>query len=70
VAERLDEVHGVALLRCLRGEADTGKVRKVFQQLLAVAREAARIAWDRLNQLPPPARESSRAEAEKPRDRV
>jgi predicted GTPase len=50
VAERLDEVHGVALLRCLRGEVDTGKVRKVFHQLLAVAREAARIAWEKLNQ--------------------
>ena len=69
VAERLDEAHGVALLRCLRGEADTGKVRKVFHQLLAVAREAARIAWERLNQLPPAARDSSRAETEKPRER-
>jgi hypothetical protein len=53
VAERLDEAHGVALLRCLRGEVDTGKVRKVFQQLLAVAREAARIAWQKMNQAAP-----------------
>jgi hypothetical protein len=53
VAERLDEAHGVALLRCLRGEVDTGKVRKVFHQLLAVAREAARIAWQKMNQAAP-----------------
>lgn len=45
VAEHLDEAHGVALLRCLRAEIDEQKVRKVLQQLLAAAREAARIAW-------------------------
>jgi predicted GTPase len=50
VAERLDEAHGVALLRCLRAEVDTGKVRKVFQQLLRAGRELARITWDRLTQ--------------------
>jgi predicted GTPase len=43
---RLDEAHGVALLRCLKGEKDTGKVRKIFWQLLAVGKEAARIAWE------------------------
>jgi predicted GTPase len=48
VAERLDEVHGVALLRCLRAEVDTGKVRKVFHQLLAAGKEAARVAWQKL----------------------
>jgi predicted GTPase len=46
VMERLDEAHGVALLRCLRAEADTGKVRRVFGQLLGLAREAARGAWE------------------------
>jgi hypothetical protein len=40
----------------------------VFHQLLAVAREAARIAWDRLNQ-PREARDEPRAETEKPRER-
>ena len=45
VAEQLDEAHGVALLRCLRAEIDENKVRKVFHQLLATAREAARIVW-------------------------
>jgi predicted GTPase len=53
VAERLDEAHGVALLRCLRAEVDTGKVRKVFHQLLAVAREAARVAWQKMHGPPP-----------------
>jgi predicted GTPase len=49
VVERLDEAHGVALLRCLKGEKDSGKVRKIFHQLLAVAKQAARIAWDQLS---------------------
>jgi predicted GTPase len=48
VAERLDEVHGVALLRCLRAEADAGKIRKLFHQLLAAGKEMARIAWQGL----------------------
>jgi predicted GTPase len=54
--ERLDEAHGVALLRCLRGEVDTGKVRRVFYQLLDVARAAVQIAWRQLTQNPPPPR--------------
>ena len=45
LAQRLDEVRGVALLRCLKAEADAGKMRKVFHQMLAVGKEAARIAW-------------------------
>jgi predicted GTPase len=49
VATRLDEARGVALLRCLRTEADEGKVRKVFQQLLALGQEAARFAWQRMS---------------------
>jgi predicted GTPase len=50
VAELLDEVHGVALLRCLRAEVNKDKVRKVFRQLLATGKEAARIAWQSLQQ--------------------
>jgi predicted GTPase len=50
VMERLDEAHGVALLRCLRAEADTGKVRRIFHQLLGLAREAARAALRHLGQ--------------------
>jgi predicted GTPase len=45
IAEVLDEVHGVALLRTLRAEADAGKMRKVFHQLLATGKEAARVVW-------------------------
>jgi predicted GTPase len=39
LAELLDEAHGVALLRCLRAEADAGRVRKVFHQLAAAGRQ-------------------------------
>ncbi len=46
VAGQLAEAHGVALLRCLRAEIDESKVRKVFHQLLATAREAARLAGE------------------------
>jgi predicted GTPase len=45
VLELLDEAKGVALLRCLRAEADAGKVRKVFQQLLAVGRQLGYQLW-------------------------
>jgi uncharacterized protein len=45
VAAHLDHAHGVALLRVLKAEADTGKIRKVVDQLLATAGEAARIFW-------------------------
>jgi predicted GTPase len=44
VAEVLDEAHAVALLRCLKAEADTGKVQKVFRQLLAVGQEVLKVA--------------------------
>lgn len=49
IASRLDDAHGIALLRCLHAEADEGKVRKVFHQLLAVGREAAKFAWTKLS---------------------
>jgi len=48
VADCLDEAHGVALLRCLKAEVDTGKVRKVFHQLAAAGREVAKIVWQSL----------------------
>jgi predicted GTPase len=48
VATRLDEAHGVALLRALRAEADAAKIRKVFHQLLAAGKEAALIALQSL----------------------
>jgi predicted GTPase len=41
--ELMDEAHAVALLRCLRAEADMGRVRKVFQQLLSAGKEAAQV---------------------------
>src|SRR5262249_37891859 len=46
LAELLDEAHAVALLRCLRAEADTGKVRKVFQQLLSAGHQAVKLLWE------------------------
>ncbi|HMC66485.1 MAG TPA: GTPase [Gemmataceae bacterium] len=41
VVERMDEAHAVSLLRCLRAEIDTGKIRKVFAQLLSAGRKLA-----------------------------
>lgn len=41
--ELLDQARAVALLRCLKAEADTGKIRKVFSQLLAAGKEGFRI---------------------------
>jgi uncharacterized protein len=52
VAEQLDEAHGVALLRCLRAEIDEAKVRKIFHQLLAAAKEAALLGWQFLPRRP------------------
>src|SRR5262249_51595133 len=34
----LDQAHAVAFLRCLKAEVNTGKIRKVFFQLLAVGK--------------------------------
>ena len=45
IAELLDEARAVALLRCLRAEVDTGKVRRVFQQLLAAGAQLAKVWW-------------------------
>jgi predicted GTPase len=44
LAEQLDEARAVAMLRCLHAEADAGKVRKVFQQLLEAAKQLMRAA--------------------------
>ena len=35
----------VSLLRCLRGERDTRKVMKVFDQLLAAGKTIVRAVW-------------------------
>jgi predicted GTPase len=45
VARLLDQAHAVALLRCLRNEIDTRKIRKVFDQLLSAGKEAIKILW-------------------------
>jgi len=47
LSDLLDEAHAVALLRCLRREMDTGQIKKVFQQFLAVGKEAVKIWWER-----------------------
>ena len=48
VAGLLDESHGVSLLRVLQAEANTGKVRKVFRQLLEVGKGLAGLTWEKL----------------------
>ena len=48
IAQRLDEVRGVALLRCIKAEVDANKMRKVFHQMLAAGKEAAMITWKSL----------------------
>ena len=48
LAEKLGEAKAVALLRCIKNEADTEKVRRVFQQLLALGKAAAGIAWEQV----------------------
>jgi hypothetical protein len=50
VAELLDEVHAVALLRCLRAEIDTGKIRRVWSQLVTTGKQLVKVIW----QQPPP----------------
>ena len=50
VAQKLDEAHGVAFLRCLRAEKDAGKVRKVFNQMLEAGKAAAQILWQNVGQ--------------------
>ncbi|HLJ92229.1 MAG TPA: GTPase [Gemmataceae bacterium] len=45
MVELLDEAKSVALLRCLKAEADAGKIRKVFQQLLAAGQQIGVQLW-------------------------
>jgi predicted GTPase len=45
VVERLGEARSVALLRCLKAEADKNKIRRVFSQLIELGREAAKVLW-------------------------
>jgi len=45
VLELLGDAHGVALLRCLRSEADAGKVRRILQQLLTAGRHLGGQLW-------------------------
>jgi predicted GTPase len=42
----MDDARAVAMLRCLRAEVNTGKVRKVFQQLLETGVQAALVLWE------------------------
>jgi predicted GTPase len=46
LAELLDQAHAVALLRCLRAEADARKVRRVFFQLLAAGKQLVKALWE------------------------
>jgi predicted GTPase len=41
--EQLGEAKGVALLRCLRAEADADKTRRVFLQLLNVGEQLVKV---------------------------
>jgi hypothetical protein len=41
VAQQLDEARGVALLRCLKAEADRDKIKRVFSQLYETGKAAA-----------------------------
>jgi predicted GTPase len=43
LAELLGEARGVAMLRCLKSEADAGKVRKIFGQLLQVGQQVLQV---------------------------
>jgi predicted GTPase len=46
VVSFLEQARAVALLRCLRSEANAGKARKVLQQLLDTGLQAAKILWE------------------------
>jgi uncharacterized protein len=48
IANRLEEVRGVAFLRVLKAEANKDRIRKVFHQLLETGKSVAMIAWDGL----------------------
>jgi predicted GTPase len=46
LSAKMDEARTVSLLRVLRAEADARKVRRVFEQCLALGKEAARLLWE------------------------
>ncbi len=46
MANQLDEAHGVGLPPCLRGEIDTRKIRRVFDQMLAAGKGLAQVIWE------------------------
>jgi predicted GTPase len=56
LVELLDEAHAVALLRCLRAEAEAGKVQKVLQQLLTAGAGLAQVLWQSYQQRNAPGR--------------
>ncbi len=48
ISANLDDAHGVAILRCLKAEVDTRKIRRIFDQVLASARDGANVLWKSL----------------------
>jgi predicted GTPase len=46
IVERLDEAHGVGMLRCLMAEANTGTVRIILRQLVDVAKRLLPVALE------------------------
>lgn len=56
--ELLGEARSVSLLRCLRADADTGKVRKVFQQLAAAGGQILQV-WAQQHLAPRPKQEAA-----------
>ena len=50
VANWIDEVRGVALLRCLKAEADRDRIRRIFTQTVAVGKVLAEKAWETFKQ--------------------
>ncbi|MBL8799819.1 MAG: 50S ribosome-binding GTPase [Planctomycetia bacterium] len=60
LTELLGEARSVSLLRCLRAEFDTGKVRKVFHQLAAAGGQVLQI-WAQKHFVPPRKEEATPA---------
>lgn len=46
IVDRLDEAHGVGMLRCLMAEANTGTARVIFRQLVSVAKRILPVALE------------------------
>jgi predicted GTPase/membrane protein implicated in regulation of membrane protease activity len=46
MVQLMDEARAVAMLRCLRAEVDTRKIRKVFDQFLAAGKQGAKVLWE------------------------